>query len=49
MVWPVALLRMVVPGVALFFGPKIGEDQKKRSSPQTQWVFSPNEDRDQTK
>ena len=29
MVWPVALLRMIVPGVALFFGPKIGEDQKK--------------------
>ena len=51
--YPVALLRMVVPGVgfrgAPFFGPKLGDDQKKKSSPQNQTVFGPNEKRDQTK
>ena len=27
--------------VAPFFVPKIGEDQKKKSSQQNKWVFSP--------
>ena len=33
--------------VAPFFGLKIGEDQKKRSSPQNEWVFGPEVDEDQ--
>ena len=36
--------------VAPFFGPNIGEEQKKKkSSPQNQRVFGPIEDRDQIK
>ena len=44
---------MVAPGAgfrgAPFFGPKIGEGQKKGLRRKNEWVFSPNEDRDQTK
>ena len=36
--------------VAHVFVPEMGEDQKKKSSPKNQWVFSPNEaGDDQTK
>ena len=49
----VALLRMVAPGAGFrddtLFWHKIGEDQKKKRSPQIQWwVFGPNVDRNQT-
>ena len=44
---------MVAPGwdfvVVPLFGPKLGEDKKKRSSLQNEWVFDPKVYEDQKK